>query len=134
MRALLASFMVLILVSSCKNEDASDNNEGLTIDQVRYKGEYIHLGDAAVITTADNIYAVKVDDMVKELDEKSEEFKRTPYDMVQVVLTGELMPNPKKAETGEGWDQMLVIDKIIEVRKGKMSTVMQAPAQKQEEK
>lgn len=134
MRALLASFMVLILVSSCKNEDASDNNEGLTIDQVRYKGEYIHLGDAAVITTADDIYAVKVDDMVKELDEKSEEFKRTPYDMVQVVLTGELMPNPKKAETGEGWDQMLVIDKIIEVRKGKMSTVMQAPAQKQEEK
>jgi len=128
MKYLLTSLFFLVLLTGCREESAAEKNNGLTIDEVRYKGEYIHLGEAAVLTTPDEIYAIQIDDKVKELDEQSKEFKRTPYDMVQVVLTGELKPNPKKAETGEGWDQMLVIEKIIEVRKAKTSTVMQAPA------
>jgi hypothetical protein len=124
MKYILASLFLVVLASSCK-----DN----TIDEIQYKGEYVHIGDAAVLSTDDDIYAVKIDDNAAKLDAQAEEFMRTPYDMVQVIVTGELIPNPRKQETGEGWDEMLVIDKIIEVRKSSSSAVMKEPVQNQEE-
>jgi len=53
--------------------------------------------------------------------------------MVKVVVTGELIANPRRAETGDGWEQMLVIDKIIEVSKATTSSVIKAPQQTQED-
>jgi len=124
MKFALASLFLVVLASSCKDDK---------IDETLYKGEYVHIGDAAVLSTDDEIYAVKIDDNAAQLDAKAEEFMRTPYDMVQVIVTGKLMPNPRKQETGEGWDQMIVIDKIIEVRKSSSSAVMKEPVQNQED-
>ncbi|PRP67853.1 component of SufBCD complex [Nonlabens agnitus] len=132
MRSLLLSlFLCIGLLVGCKNESEPKSTEEnvLTYDEPRYKGDFIYLADAAVLSTSDDIYAVKIDEKATELASKAKEFQRTPYDMVQVVVTGELVPNPLKAETGEGWDQMLVIDKIIEVRKSKSSSVIQAQEQ-----
>ncbi|KQC32459.1 hypothetical protein AAU57_03265 [Nonlabens sp. YIK11] len=131
MRSLLLSLFCIGLLVGCKNESEpkSTKENVLTYDEPRYKGDFIYLADAAVLSTSDDIYAVKIDEKVTELASKAKEFQRTPYDMVQVVVTGELVPNPLKAETGEGWDQMLVIDKIIEVRKSKSSSVIQAQEQ-----
>ncbi|WP_194851685.1 component of SufBCD complex [Nonlabens antarcticus] len=133
MKYALISLLLLLLITGCKEEKSSENNYGLADNEVSYKGEYIHVGNAAVLTTADEIYAVQIDDMAGELDQQAKEFMRTPYDMVQVIVTGKLIPNPRKVGTGEGWEQMLVIDKIIEVRKAKTSSVMKAPAQEQED-
>lgn len=132
MRIASLSLFLLLIATSCK-DNAVGKTEGLTVDEVRYKGDYIHLGDAAVISTEDEIYAIQIDDKIQELDERAKEFMRTPYDMVQIIVTGELKPNPRKQETGDGWDQMLVIDKIIEVRKATTSAVMQPPVSKQED-
>ena len=128
------SILFLTLATSCKEaESTEDSSITLAPGEVTYKGDYIHIGSAAVLSTDDAIYAVEIDDRVGELDQRAEEFMRTPYDMVQVVVTGELVPNPRKKETGEGWDEMLLIDKIIEVRKSSSSSVMQAPVPNQEE-
>ncbi len=128
------SILFLTLATSCKEaESTEDSSITLAPGEVTFKGDYIHIGSAAVLSTDDAIYAVEIDDRVGELDQRAEEFMRTPYDMVQVVVTGELVPNPRKKETGEGWDEMLLIDKIIEVRKSSSSSVMQAPVPNQEE-
>jgi hypothetical protein len=133
MRIAFNLLFLLILATSCKDQETIGDNNSKTADEVSFKGDYIHIGDAAVLSTEDEIYAVRIDDKSGKLDEKGKQFMKTPYDMVQVVITGELIPNPRKAETGEGWDQMIVIDKIIEVRKAKSSAVMQTPAQEQED-
>jgi hypothetical protein len=133
MRIAFNLLFLLILATSCKDQETIGDNNSNTADEVSFKGDYIHIGDAAVLSTEDEIYAVRIDDKSGKLDEKGKQFMKTPYDMVQVVITGELIPNPRKAETGEGWDQMIVIDKIIEVRKAKSSAVMQTPAQEQED-
>jgi hypothetical protein len=133
MRIAFNLLFLLILATSCKDQETIGDNNSKTADEVSFKGDYIHIGDAAVLSTEDEIYAVRIDDKSGKLDEKGKQFMKTPYDMVQVVITGELIPNPRKAETGEGWDQMIVIDKIIEVRKAKSSAVMQTPTQEQED-
>ncbi|SCY31659.1 NlpE-like protein with OB domain [Nonlabens sp. Hel1_33_55] len=136
MKAFFLSILFLCLLTGCKSDteksDAPDGTE-MSNDEPQFKGEFIYLADAAVLSTSNDIYAVKIDDKLTELAEKAKEFQRTPYDMVQVTVTGELVPNPVKAETGEGWDQMIVIDKIIEVRKSGSSSVISAPAQEQED-
>jgi hypothetical protein len=131
MKNILGFLFLLVLATSCNNQETMEDSENLATVEVSYKGDYIHIGDAAVLSTADEIYAVRIDNKSGNLDEQSKEFMRTPYDMVQVVITGELIANPRKTETGEGWDQMIVIDKIIEVRQAKSSAVMQAPAPEQ---
>ncbi|BAO54947.1 hypothetical protein [Nonlabens marinus] len=134
MKYVLISLLFLTLATSCKDQETvEDPAVTLAPGEVAYKGDYIHIGDAAVLSTEDAIYAVEIDDRAGELDQRAEEFMRTPYDMVQVVVTGELIPNPRKKETGEGWDEMLLIDKIIEVRKSSSSSVMQAPVPNQED-
>jgi len=129
MKHVLGFLFLLVLATGCKDQDSNELAPG----EVSYKGDYIHINDAAVLSTADEIYAVRIDEKSADLDKQSKEFMKTPYDMVQVVITGELIPNPRKEETGEGWDQMIVINKIIEVREAKSSAVMQAPAPKQED-
>jgi hypothetical protein len=133
MKHALGFLLLLVLATGCKDQETVEDSNDLEVGEVSYKGDYIHINDAAVLSTADEIYAVRIDEKSADLDKQSKEFMRTPYDMVQVVITGELIPNPRKAETGEGWDQMIVIDKIIEVRKAKSSAVMQAPAPEQED-
>ncbi|GAK74883.1 hypothetical protein JCM19296_461 [Nonlabens ulvanivorans] len=84
-------------------------------DENTYKGEFILLEDAAVLTSKNEIYAVRIDDKLKQLHELALPLQKTKFDMVNVILKGELVPNPLLLETGEGWEQMLIIKEIIEV-------------------
>ncbi|WP_298954752.1 component of SufBCD complex [uncultured Nonlabens sp.] len=122
-RLIVFSFLVLS-VASCKNESQS-NRETLVTKEVKeealpkgeqiYKGEFIYLSDAAVLTTRNEIYAVEINDKMHELNEVATALKKTEFDMVNVVIHGTIQPNPLKSELGEGWDQMVSITKIIEV-------------------
>ncbi len=132
MRITILSLFFLVLLVGCKNDSAqkaSVDESELAVDESYYTGDFVYYADAAVLQTTNDVFSVQIDEKMHELSEKAKEFQRTPYDLVQVKLTGELIPNPLKAETGEGWDQMLVIDQIIEVSKATTSSVMQAPTQ-----
>jgi hypothetical protein len=130
MRILAFVFFTILLIS-CK-EDASQAGESQASNQIegqQFKGQFLYVEEmqGAVLQTQDQVYAVKLDDTFKELDQLAQDYKRTPYDMVQVIVTGDTMPNPKKIETGQGWDQMLVIDDIIEVKKAASTSVTRMP-------
>lgn len=122
-RLIILSFLILSLVS-CKNDKESTEEtpvvkemttEVLPEGQQIYRGEFIFIEDAAVLTTRNEIYAVAIDDKMKELDKVANALKKTEFDMVNVVIHGTVKPNPVKAEMGEGWDEMITITKIIEV-------------------
>lgn len=123
-RLFVLSLLVLSIVS-CKDQNKSTDEEPVVIQEKKeeileegqqlFRGEFIYLSDAAVLTTKSEIYAVKIDEKMHELNEVAKALKQTDYDMVNVVIHGSLSPNPVKAELGEGWDQMVSITKIIEV-------------------
>ncbi|MBF4985905.1 component of SufBCD complex [Nonlabens mediterrranea] len=122
MKRLLVLCLIVITTIACKDQVNSSDTvvpdvETSTIveDENTFKGEFILLDDAAVLTSKNDIYAVRIDDKLKELHELALPLQKTQYDMVNVILKGELVPNPLLVETGEGWEQMLIIDKIIEV-------------------
>ncbi|WP_405370174.1 MULTISPECIES: component of SufBCD complex [unclassified Nonlabens] len=122
-RLIVFSFLVLS-IASCKNESQSTEETVVTKEVTEnalpegeqlYRGEFIYLKDAAVLTTRNEIYAVEINDKMHELNEVAKALKKTEFDMVNVVIHGTIQPNPVKAEIGEGWDQMVSITKIIEV-------------------
>jgi methyl coenzyme M reductase subunit D len=122
-RLFILSFLVLSVVS-CKNDKESTEEtpvvkkmttEVLPEGQQVYRGEFIFIKDAAVLTTGNEIYAIAIDDKMRELDQVAKALKKTEFDMVNVVIHGTVKPNPIKAEIGEGWDEMVTITKIIEV-------------------
>jgi hypothetical protein len=122
-RLIILSFLLLSVVS-CKNDKKSTEEttvvkkitaEVLPEGQLVYRGEFIFIEDAAVLTTRNEIYAIAIDDKMKELDKVAKALKKTKFDMVNVVIHGTVKPNPIKVKIGEGWDEMVTITKIIEV-------------------
>lgn len=127
MRIATFSLLFILVLVSCKKETAVESQDNTT-SSTSFKGEYLHYGDAAVFITQGDYYAVQLDEKVEELDTQAQQIKKTPFDMVTVVLTGALAPNTFKEKNGNGWDQMLVIDEIIEVRasrENKMPSITQ---------
>jgi hypothetical protein len=125
MKRLIVLTLLVISFISCKDDNKSSEEEAVVIQEKKeevlvegqqlFKGEFIYLTDAAVLTTKSEIYAVNIDEKMHELNEVAKALKQTDYDMVNVVIHGNLKPNPIKEELGEGWDQMVTITKIIEV-------------------
>jgi methyl coenzyme M reductase subunit D len=122
--------LLLVIVSSCKNNNNSVDEtveiqeEILPDGQQVYRGEFIFLKDAAVLTTSKEIFAVEMDDKMHELDKVAQALKKTEFDMVNVIIHGTVQPNPMKVKTGEGWEQMISIKKIIEVTPAKSANVI----------
>ncbi len=127
MRTILSIILIAMVAVSCKNQETTtpeqeattpvvEKKEPIIIDNVTtFKGEFIYSVDAAVLTTKNDMYAVRIDEKMQELQELALPLKKSQYDMVNVILKGELVPNPLKIETGEGWDQMLIIEEILEI-------------------
>lgn len=124
--------ILILSVLSCKNNNKSADEvvdvqeEVLPDGQQLYRGEFIFLKDAAVLTARNEIYAVEIDDKMYELDKVAQALKQTEFDMVNVVIHGTVKPNPLKVTTGEGWEQMITIKKIIEVTPAKSANVINA--------
>ena len=118
--AFLFSLVCIITLSSCGNgnketttetsQETVNNSNEATLPV--YRGEFILLADAAVIKGENFIYGVKIDEKCEELAAKVAPVKKEDFDMVHVVVRGELS---KKAEGEEGWDDILTIKEIIAV-------------------
>ncbi|WGK66011.1 hypothetical protein [Croceiramulus getboli] len=93
----------LLVFFSCANQQE---------DYTRYEGEFIYVADAAVLKGDTFIYGVALNDKVTELQKMVSGYKRDTYDMVPVIVEGEL--NAKPIDT-EGWDSILTIKKIVAV-------------------
>ena len=121
MKNILVLIALLTTLYSCKNNE-NKTEEGLpeanSIENLEdktvtmYRGDFVYTADAAVIKGANFIYGVKLDSMAVELANRVKPAKQTDFDMVPVVISGELNPKPEGAE---GWDEILTIQSIISV-------------------
>jgi len=125
----------MLVLTSCKNDTSEQTNEEVTKaeeikevpvpdGQQRYEGDFVYAVDAAVLTANNNFYAVKMDSMMMKLNDIADALKENEYDAVNVVIHGTEGPNPMRVETGEGWEKMITIKKIIEVTPANNSQVI----------
>jgi uncharacterized lipoprotein NlpE involved in copper resistance len=127
MKSIVTALLLVMILVSCKNDSKDTATDAdvpviektqeipLAAGEERFRGDFIYSGDAAVLTTRDEIYAVAIDEKMHELDAASTALKKTEYDMVTVVVHGIKKPNPMRVETGDGWEHMVTITKIIEL-------------------
>lgn len=106
---------------SCKDSDTKGKEEkskqtetkkiSKTKKQKGYLGEFIKVDDAAILKGKDFIYGVVLDSMGMELANQTEAYKSDEYDMIPVVVSGEIIPN----EAEEGWEEFIKVEKIIRI-------------------
>jgi hypothetical protein len=104
MAKIYAFFGLFFLLFGCAGSKENNENE--------IKGDFIYIADAAVIKGDDFIYGVEIDSMLMDLVKKAEPFKKGTFDMVPVVIEGDLNLKEKNAE---GWDTIVKITKIVTV-------------------
>lgn len=137
---LIVGALALSLGISCKNTTDKDKSQQAdkqkktatkSMDRERvkskdvYRGEYIFTDTAAVLKGSNFIYGVTLDSLSRDLGEKIKPMRNSEYDMVPVVVKGDLHDNGS-----QGWDQMLTIKKVLKVRKPQKSEALKISSKK----
>ncbi len=107
------TFLILIalgLFISCNNATSDTSEAG---DFQTLEGEFIYLDDAAVLKGETFIYGVTLDDKMFELATIIKPLQRDEFDMVPVIIKGDVQ---KKPMDQEGWDEIVTIKEILEVK------------------
>jgi hypothetical protein len=79
----------------------------------QFFGEFLFYQEAAVLNTGSNIYGVKVDKKMHELNDLCKSFKKDIYDMIPVYIRGIVEDNPEE----EGWEKLIRIVSIDSIVK-----------------
>lgn len=99
--------IVLTLVFGCKN-----SSENLTL----LKGSYIYFDDAAVLQTNNEVYGVFMNAKALELNQRAEQEKTTPSDVIYVELKGIVST---KEDDKIKWEKKFDIKEIVSISRGK---------------
>ena len=119
MKKILFFILISIITFSCKNNteksskkvDKSDTSVEIVNPKDKiYSGDFIYLGDAAVLKGNKFIYGVTLDEMATELADKVKSVKESDFDMVPVAVKGSIN---RKPEGLEGWDEIITITEIV---------------------
>lgn len=119
MKKIVFFTLLSIITFSCKNNaekssekvDESDTALEINISEDKiYRGDFIYLGDAAVLKGNKFIYGVTLDEMATELANKVKAIKESDFDMVPVAVKGIINSKP---EDQEGWDEIITITEIV---------------------
>lgn len=99
----------------CKSENDKKKDEEKKPEVVEqqfktFNGEFIHVDTAAVLKGSSYIYGIKMDSMTTALIKEVEPLKKDPYDVVNIIVKGEIQPNDQ-----EGWEEILTIKTIEKV-------------------
>jgi hypothetical protein len=108
------------LVFGCKSDKNPDDKDPITeekntVNEIykTLKGEFIHVDTAAVLRVENNLYGVKMDEMAKSVIKKAENIKSDDYDVINVIIKGEISPNPEI----EGWKEIVTIKSLDKIYK-----------------
>jgi hypothetical protein len=113
------SFLFLACNSEKQNKDENKNSASSTEEVIKFKsyvGEFIKVDDAAILKGNDYIYGVVLDSMGLALAEQAEALKYDEYDMIPVVVSGDVIPN----ENEDGWEELIQVKQIIRLSEPKM--------------
>ncbi len=109
--------LIVFTVKDCKNQNNPHNtsqNHSTEVQKehlITLSGEFLYLDGAAVFKTTEEIYGVKKDEMMHQLDEKCKPFKKEKFDMISAVVKANLKSN----SNAEGWKQIITIKEIISI-------------------
>jgi|SRR5690554_1273676 len=118
MKRILLLLMFSTLLYSCNNTKTenealqTENTEAPKATVKTYEGEFIYTPEAAVFKGNSFVYGVQINDKAKDLAEKVAAVKKGEFDMVPVIVRGEVTPKP---EGTDGWDEIITITEIINV-------------------
>ena len=76
------------------------------------EGEFLFVDGAGVIMGKNFIYGVSLNDVTEELIKQAASKQRDKFDMVPVVIRGEINPKPQGTDS---WDEIVTIKEIIKV-------------------
>lgn len=130
-KSLLILGLTAFLWMGCKNEpkndpvnttdtelaqpsDEAEKAEDSKNDKV-FIGEIIFTDKGAVINGKDFIHGVVIDSLANDLAGRIAPIKKDEFDMIPVVIKGNLVPNPDK----DGWEELVEITKIINISESK---------------
>ena len=99
--------IVLTLVFGCKN-----SSENLTL----LKGSYIYFDDAAVLQTNNEVYGVFMNAKALELNQRAEQEKTSPTDVIYVELKGVISTDE---DDKIKWEKKFDIKEIVSISRGK---------------
>lgn len=116
------AFLCILTVSiiSCKNEtkteDASSDTKTVVTDKESalktIEGEFLFVDGAGVLMGKNFIYGVSLNDVTEELIKQAASKQRDKFDMVPVVIKGDINPKPEGSDV---WEEIVTIKEIIKV-------------------
>ena len=129
MKKIFYLLLIATITFSCNNsekkngENSDDNTQvsaqgGGSVVDVRmpvYRGEIIFTDEAAVLKGKNFVYGVVIDTVARELAARVAPIKKDEFDMVPVVVSGIVSPNPALSEGEEGWEEVITIKNILNV-------------------
>lgn len=120
MKNYILILVLAILFVSCKKEEKQvepviEKALEEVVKNTVFSGDFLAVGDSAIMTVGNETYKVIINDLCKELIEKSKTFQNTEYDFVNVVVKGEVSDNPNTNE----WKKIIQISSIESVSKSK---------------
>ncbi|AWH73440.1 hypothetical protein DCS32_04475 [Dokdonia sp. Dokd-P16] len=110
MKKILFLLIASLVLVSC-NQKSTEDSSSTSYEVI--EGEFIYLVDAAIIKGDSFIYGVALDDKMHELATIVKPLQRDEYDMVPVIIKGIINPKPTNEE---GWDYIITIKEIVEVK------------------
>lgn len=121
MKKLIFLVTLFLVIISCDNEkDAAPKPEvELTAaDSIQeYSGNFISVGNKAVLKGDKFIFEVKMDSLSKSLKEISAEYKLKDPNVIPVEVKGKVTDNP----VNSGYSQVIEIKEILAIIAGKNS-------------
>ncbi len=116
MKKIVLLSMLLAVVFSCKNSEEKNHEvEETTTENVEvkaYKGDYIDSNGALVLMGTNFIYGVKRNEMSEKLSQQVANVKKNDFDMVGVVVRGNISKN---TDTDSEWEEVITITEIMRV-------------------
>ena len=123
MKKIVILFVLALTILSCKNEtktkeaasDAAPVVTGKLEDNSNLKtiqGEFLFVDGAGVIMGKNFIYGVSINEQTEELIKQVSSKQRDKFDMVPVVIKGEINPKPEGSDV---WDEIVTIKEIVKV-------------------
>ncbi|WP_405222303.1 hypothetical protein [Dokdonia sp. Asnod1-B02] len=110
MKKIVFLLIASLALVSC-NQKSTEDSSSTSYEVI--EGEFIYLVDAAIIKGDSFIYGVALDDKMHELATIVKPLQRDEYDMAPVVIKGIINPKPTNEE---GWDFIVTIKEIVEVK------------------
>lgn len=120
MKKLVILFVFALAITSCKNETTKEDGSSETVENTQnensslrtIQGEFLFVDGAGVIMGNNFIYGVTLDDMTEELIKQVSSKQRNKFDMVPVVIKGEINPKPEGSDV---WEEIVTIKEIVKV-------------------